>query len=207
MVFGGLLLGLIANEGVLFFFGAFAPQFLSVVPQLTPNSLFDGIFLYVAVSLLVPFYEEFCFRYLAVDSYTRARSPIFAVIFTSILFALVHGSVAHSLAVLPIGFILALIMMKTQQFWTVVAIHAFNNILSLVAANFGMYEVTNNPVLGIAGLLATIIASWLAIKWLGLPQKQESTKRDKLWSASLVIVVALSVLAMFSTTYAVLFPQ
>ena len=199
---------LAANEGSLFFLGAFVPALLDVVPPLAASSPLDTVFLFVGGVLLAPFYEELVFRGVALNTYSKLRSPIFAVVFTAIIFAFIHGSLAQGLAILPMGIVLALVVLKTGQLWTAIVVHALHNLVALIAGQFGMYEAGGTPLVGLVGLAVAILAVLVAVKWVGWVQAeaasselQEADAERKLWSASLVAVVLIGIASVAVTTY------
>ena len=200
---------LAANEGSLFFLGAFIPSLLEVVPPLAGNSAIDTAFLLVAVVLIIPFYEELIFRGAALNAYSAVRSPKFAILFTAVLFALVHGSIAQSLAILPMGIVLALVVFKTGQLWTAIFVHALHNLIAVVSGQFGMYEVGGTPLVGVVGLIVAVMATAVAVKWVGwsppqsdhVSQQPSEEASRKLWSASLIAVIIIGVASVATTTY------
>ncbi len=83
----------------------------------------------VAIGLLGPFAEELLFRGL-IYGYVDGRFGTRAAWATSsILFALAHAEPAHIALVLPIGFLLGWVRMRSASLWPCLAAHVANNTL------------------------------------------------------------------------------
>jgi hypothetical protein len=139
-------------------------------------------------------------QYLALTAYSEAQSQFFGFIFVSFLFAFIHGAIAHLVGILPLSIIVTLVMIKTEQFWTVFFIHALNNILALALPTFDLSKWIDESILGVLGITTTLLTIWISIKWLGLPSNQKPYNKKKIWSASLVMVILVAILGILITT-------
>ena len=85
------------------------------------------------VSLLVvhPMVEEYIFRGMLYGE-LRKINPIFGIIATSIMFAIIHDSIDGMLYALVAGIFLGLTIEKTGRLWVPVVAHMFINLRSLV---------------------------------------------------------------------------
>ncbi|MGL4610726.1 MAG: lysostaphin resistance A-like protein [Trueperaceae bacterium] len=203
IVLGSLVLTMIGSQGAASFFKSFAPTLYSAVPDFAITSNLDVVISYMAVGILLPFCEEFVFRYLALNSYAKARSKFFALIFVSSLFALAHGSIAHTLSILPFSIIVTLVMIKTQEFWTVFAIHSLYNSLSITLAISDLYHGLSDIIPGIVGFALVLLSILISIWWLGLPKKEPYSTTRNLWSGSLVFYILISAVSIVITTVSV----
>ena len=197
------------GTGTLTFASVFLPRLYSVMAlfRFEIDAPWELIPLFFGVAALGPFYEELVFRGLALGAYRKARSPLFAVVFTSLLFGLVHGSIVHVLFVFPVGIVLALVMLKTGQLWTSVAAHGLYNFLVTVLAEFNLPKLPSTPSFGILGLVVAATALLVAVRWLGLPEASaKRNERESVWTASLVVAVVFATLSVVATTYEALGP-
>ena len=201
------ILLLIVSEGVLTFASAFTPRlylYSETLNQSMANSAWEmGALILVSV-VLVPFYEELIFRGLALRAYAEARSPLFAVLFTGVLFGFIHGSLLYALAISLAGIVLALVMLKTGQLWTLIAVHAFSNLIATLLVEFDVPTLPAIPAFGLLGLVVAALTFWLLVRWAGAPRailSRVSTDRKSIWTVSLVVVVLIAVAVNLLTTY------
>ena len=204
---GVFLLSLFAGTGIGTFFSVFAPQQLIAINLSASASSRDFVLSLLTTGLLSPFSQEYVFRWVALRAFAKVRSPLFAVLFSASLFALVHGSPVYAAYAFPMGFIMGLFIFKTRQFWAAVLVHAALNIYVVVATQldidpFRNLEVAATPLIGVAGLIGTLGAMLLAVRWLGLPSRHVET-RGRLWSGSLVMFILISVTVSVLVTVSV----
>ena len=204
-VAGIFLLSFIAEYGLGTFFEAFFPQQIEAVWLSGTPSSKEFVLALLTTGLITPFYEEYIFRWVTLRAFASVRSPLFAALFSTLLFALAHGSFVYAAIVFPVGFMLALFVLKTRQLWSAVLVHVLSNVYALFVAQFatGDYaQVAVTPLEGVVGLCAALIALLLAVWWLGFPSSRADT-RGRLWSGSLIafiaICLALSVIVTVST--------
>ena len=189
-----LLLSFVAEYGLGTFFEAFFPQQIEAVWSSEIPSIRGFIFALLTTGLIVPFYEEYIFRWVTLRAFASVRSPLFAALFSTILFALPHGSFIYAAIVFPIGFMLALFVLKTRQLWSAVLVHVLANMYTLFVTQFGTennVQTVVTPLEGVTGLCAAFVTLLLAVRWLGLPSSQADA-RGRLWSGSLVAFIAIS---------------
>lgn len=122
-----------------------------------------------------------------------------------VLQILLRGTTIHILYVFPVGVVLALVMLKTGQLWTVIMAHGLNNLIATLLLEFNVPELPNTPVFGVSGLVVAAAAFWVAVRWLGLPEspakENEGAEKKSIWTTSLVIVLILTAIAIVETTY------
>ena len=202
---GLTILMLVMDEGLLTFAATFAPRLYNVLNEIefTANSSYELTLLFISAAVLIPFYEEVIFRGLALNACRNARSTLFAVLFTSILFAFIHGSLIQAFFIFPSAILFALVVLKTGQLWTVIAVHALGNFFATLHTHFDVPTLPTTPALGILGLTAATIAFWMGFRWLA-PNKMSwggATKGAKIWTFSLVTVLIIALLLNVITTY------
>lgn len=198
------------NLGISVFAGVFLPKLYNIAtPELTINSTWEIVLLFFVFAVLAPFYEELVFRGVALSAYRDARSTLFAVLFTSILFGSVHGSIVQTLIFLPIGVVLALVMLKTGQLWTAIVVHMLNNFIASFFVVLSVQGLPDTPIFGALGLVVAIAAFWVAVRWLGLPQSSDQRVEgieNNIWTPSLIIVIIIVALFNLESTYVALGP-
>lgn len=205
---GAFALGFVASRAFTVFLQAVWPQSGQALQNYNLQFLQGGGLVWVLLGggLLIPFVEELVFRGFGLTGYERRRSPLVAALLTSVLFALVHGVPAQVLAVLPLGFVIALAVQFSGSFWTGVGIHVLNNSLSLALAGL----LLSNPAFerlveqgaggarvplatGLVALLFGLAAVWGALRWLR-PRQVVPPERGGVWSWSLLVPLGFFVL-------------
>jgi membrane protease YdiL (CAAX protease family) len=77
-------------------------------------------------------FEEVFFRGIVQNLFVKWwKAPLIAIIVTSILFSLVHGSAYLFLSRVVLGFVLGMLYFKTKNIWVNVIAHFLNNALAL----------------------------------------------------------------------------
>ena len=92
---------------------------------------YEAVLLYISVSLIPAFCEEFLFRGLIL-SHLMPYGKTVAVIGSAVLFGLMHGTGEQILYTTVAGIVLALVTIESGSVWGGVIIHMFNNLLSVV---------------------------------------------------------------------------
>lgn len=205
---GALVLGVIASRGILVFVQSVYPQGLGQIEQFQTAG-WDRWVLLLAGGLLIPFAEEVAFRGLLLRGYERARGPLYAALFSSLLFGLAHGVPAQILAIFPIAWVLARAAQHSGSFWTGVVIHALNNGVSLLLAillsgsklmdqaQAQLKNLSALPIqLGLAGLLVAAGAMFVATLWLKPRSDIPAPDGGPVVSGSLVLLLVLIVLVI-----------
>ncbi len=206
VVLGLTALVFVSDSGLLSFVDAFLPQFSTPLFAEPIATLWELLLSVLAIAVLAPFYEELVFRGVALKAYRDARSTLFAVLFTSALFGLVHGSLIFALVIFPSSILFALAVLKTGQLWNVVAVHALGNLTAVLLDYFGVGATSATPpAFGVLGLVVAAAAFWLGVRWLGFPTAEprldEGRERGTIWTRSLVVVLILTLIGNILTTY------
>jgi membrane protease YdiL (CAAX protease family) len=181
--------------------------------ELANSSILDISVILLAGAVIVPVYEEFLFRGLALKAYEKAKSPLFSAIFTSILFASLHFSLLRLIAFIPSFFIVAKAVQKKGSWWLAVIAHTINNAIAFSLDVF-THQVSKTDKLppdlstGVFGLVIAILAFTLAAYWLrlftpGIPTQPEQP--EKILTPALTIVVSLTVIVLGFQLYSLIF--
>ncbi|AFZ68170.1 CPBP family intramembrane glutamic endopeptidase [Deinococcus peraridilitoris] len=206
---GAFGLGFVASRAFTVFLQAVWPGSSQALQEYNLQFLQGGGVLLVLIGggLLIPFVEEWVFRGFGLTGYERRRSPLMAALWTSLLFALIHGVPAQVLAVLPLGWVIARAVQFSGSFWTGVGMHVLNNSLSLGLAALLLSSPVFEQLLqesassarvslaaGLAALVVALAALWGAAAWLRV-RETRPIERGPLWSASLLVPLAFFVLS------------
>ena len=122
----------------------------------------------LATAVLPGIFEEFWMRGIVLSVYER-RSTVVAVAFTTIMFALLHGSLAKLPGVLFLGFVAAVITIKTNSVYAAMLYHILNNatsvLFSFIAAN---YRISDTITWTFAAIMVIVFAaSFVAFSLIG----------------------------------------
>ena len=168
------------------------PFFLSDAETVAPG-LYNGWLIFVIV-IVAPIVEELLFRGIIFSRWANKWGVKRAVIFSSLLFAVLH--VEGTLGAFVFGVVMALLYMRTRTLLVPIACHMLNNAVavSLGAWNFGLGDSANlenfqsmlwYAVIGLAVaaplLFLYIQRSWrslsLDLPYFELPGQQELQQR------------------------------
>lgn len=132
------LLGVIAAVAVMIVL-----MFLVSVPFGTSdNTLIPGIPAFISLILIHPVVEEYIFRGLFYGE-LRQMNPVFGCLVQTVMFAIIHESVAGMIYALGSGLVLAYLMENTGRLWVPMAAHAVINLRSYLC----LTVLADNPLL------------------------------------------------------------
>lgn len=117
----------------------------------------DYLFIFIAIAILPPLVEEIVFRGAMIERLGRKYSYKTALIFSAVLFGILHADVIGAIAV---GLILSLIYLKNDSLFIPIIIHAINNGLVV------LYIFLNDKFLHYDTWETT--ASYIEYGWIGL---------------------------------------
>lgn len=140
--------------------------FSGTLPEsVAPNTPFALVLNIIEIAVIPPLVEELAFRGVIL-SQLRKFGNGFAVLGSALLFAFYHGNFVQFTFTFFVGLILGFIMIRTNNLWIPIVIHALNNGLSLFFSLISdvmseqAYEVMNVAIfygLMLVGLVAFII--------------------------------------------------
>ena len=101
------------------------------------KSLFESVFvnselwdMIVSTCILAPLCEEFLCRGMMLRGMLHQMSPRKAIIWSAVLFAIMHMNPWQSIPAFLIGLFLGWLYYRTHSLWTTIFLHCFNNSLS-----------------------------------------------------------------------------
>ena len=175
-----------------------------------PKGIFGFLLSFIAISVVPALVEEFACRGLILGS-LRKFGDGFAIFASSIVFGVMHGNFQQMPFAFLVGLILGYVTVKTGTLWISVAIHAFNNFISLVFDYLPKsipMDIKNAAyiifltVLMILGLLSIILLNKNKENLEIEKSETEATERQKYkWffsSAAIVIFLIVSVIEALS---------
>ncbi len=171
-----------------------------------PEGLFGFLLSLIATAIVPALVEEFTCRGLILGT-LRKFGDGFAIIVSSIIFGIMHGNFQQMPFAFLVGLVLAYITIKTETLWVAVAVHAFNNFVS-VAFNYlpkAMPEDIKNAmyvilltVLMIVGLISIFLLNKNNQSFEVAKSETEATEKQKIkWffsSVTIVIFIVVSIL-------------
>jgi uncharacterized protein len=107
----------------------------------TGPQFFGAIFI---VAFLPALFEEFFFRGVLQNLFVKWwKMPLFAIVFTSILFSLIHSSYYLFISRFALGFVLGLLFYYSKNIWVNIFAHFANNLIALT----GLFYLNTHPAL------------------------------------------------------------
>ena len=101
------------------------------MPDFTPPEGTIPLVLYtVSMTVAAAFLEELFFRGVVLQSLRRFGDG-FAIVVSSILFAMAHGNLVQGVNVLIVGLVIGFFVLRTGSLWTGIIIHFANNALAV----------------------------------------------------------------------------
>jgi len=123
------------------------------------KSIIGKILFFVEIAILPAILEEILFRKVMLKG-ARKHGTIFAMIFTSVMFGLIHMNIPQAVNAMLMGIIFAYITIKTGTILPVVILHLINNGLSALLMmnenNVGVTNIINYVYIGLV-ILGTIV--------------------------------------------------
>lgn len=171
------------------------------------NDDFTGIFgfllSFIATAVIPPLIEEFAFRGVVLGV-LRKYGDTFAIIVSSVVFGVMHGNFQQMPFTFLVGLVLAYITVKSGSIWIAVAVHAFNNAISVVFTALekviptdflnGMYVILL-AVLLLLGILSLLLCKKRNISYEVSESENVSSEAEKYkWfflSATMIIFIIL----------------
>lgn len=124
---------------------------------LTGNIVVQVLFFF-SVAVIPPLVEEFLFRG-AILHALRRHGDAFAILGSAFLFAVFHGNFVQAVFAFPCGLVLALIVVKTNNIWLAVLVHALNNGISCLVQIVNYNAGTETIFYGVVFLTSLILGA------------------------------------------------
>lgn len=120
----------IATSQASYFFESFGIDY-NVDYGDNPKGFFGFILSVIATAIVPGLVEEFACRGIVLGS-LRKYGDAFALITSSAIFGLMHGNFEQMPFAFTVGLVLGFLVLKTGSLWLSVAVHVFNNLVSVV---------------------------------------------------------------------------
>ncbi len=166
------------------------------------ESLWEVFAAIVVVAVIPSFFEEFLFRGI-VDGSMEEMNVKASTIFSSVMFAILHGDVYGFLGYLFMGLVLSSITRRTGSLYAAIVFHLMNNVTAVLLAYYNA-ELIYEPVLTIAlfagGIICFGILYALFVKATKKPEYETKIKTSQLLGQSFVNVpILLSIASVIIT--------
>lgn len=150
------------------------PEPSSKIPDWMENS-YDIIYHSLLPSILssvvfAPLFEEFLCRVVMLRGLLRKMTPMSAILWSAVLFALLHMNSWQAFPAFFFGVFLGWTYYKTRSYWLVVGLHALNNLSSILLLHYteAGYEDSLRTLIGDGPVYPVIVAASLIILALSL---------------------------------------
>lgn len=127
------------------------------------------VFGFIAIVIAAPVMEEFIFRGIVLNGFLQKYSPAKAIIFSSILFGLVHLNPWQFVTGLLLGCFIGWVYYRTHSLWLSIVIHASNNLWAYGSGfffDFTSEDKSNSLIDTYGGFFNTILvllSSWIVL--------------------------------------------
>lgn len=161
-----IIIGLFLMYGVNYIIGeltTYLPGYEAMLEMY--QAMFAGVHpmaLIIGGALIGPVCEEIIFRGVILEGLAKKYDPMKAIIFSALIFGLIHLQPLQVIGAFFAGLILGWIYLKTQSLWIVIALHVINNFVAFTFSDLGTAstrELIGNDLLYIGSFaLAAAIA-------------------------------------------------
>ena len=151
----------------------------NVTPLENPDGILGFMLTFIAIAVVPPLVEEFACRGLILSS-LRKYGDAFAIFTSAALFGIMHGNFQQMPFAFLVGLGLGFIVVKTGSIWIAVAVHAFNNSVSVVLDY--IISNTNKEIANIFGaivLTACLLFIFVGMLLLKNKKKAYAIKKSK----------------------------
>lgn len=157
--------------------------------EMMKGMMVPGIGIALAIVVVAPIFEEVLLRGLLTRGYLRKTTPFKAILFSGLIFGVMHVHPVHIFFASIMGFCLGYVYYRTRSLGLVILIHFINNAISYYfGMQEGMPESTEEFLgtgpLGVLGFAAVLTAAGVGLLWfLGekfplAPPPEEDTEED-----------------------------
>lgn len=123
--------------------------------------------------------EEFWMRGIVLSVYER-RSTFVAIAFTTIMFALLHGSITKLPGILLLGFVAAVITIRTNSVYAAMLYHIINNATSVLFGYFAIhYEIGDVFTWTLAAIMVLVFAASFICFLIVAPKRKRNKCKDE----------------------------
>ena len=123
--------------------------------------------------------EEFWMRGIVLSVYER-RSTFVAITFTTIMFALLHGSITKLPGILLLGFVAAVITIRTNSVYAAMLYHIINNATSVLFGYFAIhYEIGDVFTWTLAAIMVLVFVASFICFLIVAPKRKRNKCKDE----------------------------
>ncbi|MBQ2890904.1 MAG: CPBP family intramembrane metalloprotease [Clostridia bacterium] len=123
--------------------------------------------------------EEFWMRGIVLSVYER-RSTFVAIAFTTIMFALLHGSITKLPGILLLGFVAAVITIRTNSVYAAMLYHIINNATSVLFGYFAIhYEIGDVFTWTLAAIMVLVFVASFICFLIVAPKRKRNKCKDE----------------------------
>ncbi len=123
--------------------------------------------------------EEFWMRGIVLSVYER-RSTFVAITFTTIMFALLHGSITKLPGILLLGFVAAVITIRTNSVYAAMLYHIINNATSVLFGYFAIhYEIGDVFTWTLAAIMVLVFVASFICFLIVAPKRKRNRCKDE----------------------------
>lgn len=140
-----------------------------------PQGFFGFMLMLISTAVIPPLVEEFAFRGIIL-SFLKKFGEGFAIIASSVLFGLIHGNFSQMPFAFSVGLALAYITVKTGSLIPSIAVHAFNNLISVVFSYLNLSNAVQNILYSFL-LLIMLLCGIVSVLFI-LKKDKEAYKID-----------------------------
>ena len=146
--------------------------------SLAGTNAFESVLYFLTIAVFPPLFEEFAFRGVMLST-LRKHGDGFALVVSSVAFALMHASISAMPFALICGFAMGYVYLRTENLWLCVFIHFINNANATIPGILILYlpeDLTNliSNIIFYALILLGIIAFVVLLVRKTLVSNEES---------------------------------
>jgi len=105
------------------------------------NSLKEAIILLIIGAVVATICEEILFRGAIQRSLETHREPASAIVYTSVLFAIIHFNPWSAVQILILGLVLGFVTWQSASIFPAMLIHGLNNLCSIILLNTPSHQL------------------------------------------------------------------
>lgn len=199
----GLALAQIVNTMFVYIFNIGQSESMEIALSLPQSKI--GVLLYILYLAIIPaIFEELLFRKAILNGAKRFGSR-FAIIFTAVAFGLFHQNLQQILGTTLIGFVLALVTIKTGDIKTAIALHFTNNFFAtLVQIAYSSVESGEMTIVTLICMSLVLVIAILAFIGVILLIKSLVTKKHIFKISENENVKKVKITSIFANYYVII---
>lgn len=105
--------------------------------------LLNNLILLVSTCIVAPIFEELIFRGLILTA-LKKFGHVYAIVVTSLLFALLHGNIPQSLPIFFFSLVVCYVVIKMNSLLPAILIHFINNVYGVMGLYLSSNEIISN---------------------------------------------------------------